>query len=175
MSDMDSVGAAFTVARIEVPAGGHISDLFGINMLVQAAIGGCVDDHITEHAEMLVESLDDRGPAAWFQACAHVTELLAAMNAATGPEGAAAFRASYNPAVKRWPAMLHALELQASWIAGGPPGFNAYASALPHAELRDGTRALVAFAIAAAGWGQRGPIPPLFDALIPKPTTTPEN
>lgn len=36
-----------------------------LNILVQAAIGGTVDDQITEHGENLFESLHERGPDAW--------------------------------------------------------------------------------------------------------------
>lgn len=64
-------------------------DEIPLDLIVQAAISGCVDDEISEHGEMLFETLDARGPASWREAASLLIRyLMSSRTQAIGPEAA---------------------------------------------------------------------------------------
>ncbi len=132
-----------------VEPGGQIP----LDILVQSAIVGCVDDGITEHGESLFETLDDIGITGWRQAGALLVRFLLGIESfGRGPEAADRFLESL-------PALREDMPAHMTWnlafAAGLREGADAADAVLNDAEdnvLKGAVKFMFTTAVAASGF-----------------------
>ncbi|MFD9687377.1 hypothetical protein ACFWXO_16655 [Kitasatospora sp. NPDC059088] len=126
---------------------------FPLPLLLQAAIDGTVEDRITEHAEDVFDTLDERGAAAWREAALLLVQfLLCGGYYGVGHEAAARYLAQQPAPDERIPSTTAFHLAVASFMATGARAADRVLAALPSEVLAGTTRLLFFTAVGSSGY-----------------------
>ncbi|MEV7775910.1 hypothetical protein [Kitasatospora sp. NPDC086791] len=126
---------------------------FPLPLLLQAAIDGTVEDRITEHAEDVFDTLDERGPAAWRKAALLLLQfLLCGGHYGVGHEAAARYLAQQPAPDERIPSTTAFHLAMAAFMATGARAADRALAALPSEVLAGTTRLLFITAVGSSGY-----------------------
>lgn len=124
-----------------------------LSTLVQAAVGGTVDDEITEHADDLFAVLDGRGSAAWQECALLLTQfILSGGHYGTGPEAAERYLAQQPAPSPELPVLTTMHQLNATFIRRGSDAAKGFLLVQPEQVVRGVARYQFCVAAGCAGY-----------------------